>query len=103
MFPLHSFWHKCARLLAGGLIDPPEGGQHAAEEDAFNVMKDQEGQEALSGNIAIRIGLIAMMAVALTGALKDSEIKHMLQGEKYALTSDLNVLASNLGLDEDHE
>jgi hypothetical protein len=98
----HSFWRKSARLLAGGLIDPPESGQHDADQEAFKTGIGQAEDEPASGNISIQIGLIAMMAVALTGALNDSEFKRMLQGEKYALTSDLNILASNLGLDEDH-
>jgi len=98
----HSFWHKCTRLLAGGLITPPESGQHAADLEESKSSIDQEEQEPASGNIAIRMGLIAILAVALTGALKDSNLTHLLLGEKYALSSDLTVLASNMGLDEDH-
>ena len=101
-----SFWRKCARLLAGGLVDPSPSTQNALHQTSFAEDRDDQLSEPTPGNIAIKIGLIAMIAVALTGALEDPQIRQMLQSHKSAMksvmTGELDILALNLGLDEDH-
>jgi hypothetical protein len=98
----HSFWRRFAPLLAGGLTEPPKGEPHAMDQKAGEDGFTHSWQEPTPGNIAIKIGLMAMIAVALTGALKDSQIKQIFQSKKQAQMNQLQVLASNLGLDEDH-